>query len=426
LVPRGKITETFLADSTAMHFPQILRRNAALCAAALMLGLYGWAMLATTAAGHDGAIGPAANALGADWVIWQSAARAFFTHDLKHIYDQFWITRTVNAEYAGWLSSPLPYPVFPYPPVTLLLVVPFAGLPMPLSMLAFELVSFAGLALALKRLAPDRAMTLFFLCGAILCPAASNNVLAGQNGFLTAALICGGMAMLETRPGIAGALFGLMIVKPQFFPLLPVALIAARQGRALAATAAMALSLVLVSAAVLGRDVWIDWLATFLHPQTGSGINGNAWGHMWDESVSTCVTLLGGPQWLATTAQAAAAFIALAAVWRAFRSNLGMPARLGVLLCAVLLASPHLSPYDMELLAVAGMLYVSRLPQDARPMLLLLPLAAWIAPLCNPPRANPLGFATPLILIGLMVALFGGFRPKTVSSGACEAFPKPV
>ena len=80
--------------------------------------------------------------------------------------------------------------------------------------------------------------------------------------------------------------------------------------------------------------------------------------------------------------------------------------RLAILLCATLLASPHVSNYDLLLLAVAALLYVRTLPQASRPLALILPLLAWIAPLYNPPRLTPAGLITPLVLMGLIWLLF--------------------
>jgi alpha-1,2-mannosyltransferase len=396
--------------------PTLLRRHAPLFAAALLFGLYGWAMVAATATCHDGAIGPAFNAVGADWVIWQTAAGAIFHHGLAHIYDQLWITQTVNHDYAAWLSAPEPYPVFPYPPVMLLLVVPFALLPMPLSMLLFELLSFAALAWALRKLAGEKVAWLFLVIGVALSPAAANNIMAGQNAFLTAALLTGGFSLLSTRPATAGALLGLMLFKPQYFPLIAVALVALKSWRALGAMAATALLLSLTSAALFGLDIWRAWANTFLHPQAiPGGINGNDWGHLWDSSVATCLQMLGAPHWAQTGGQGLAALAAVALVWRAFRAELDLPARLAVLCCATLLASPHVSSYDMVLLALAGLIAVARLGATARPLVLLLPLAAYTAPLYNPPRASPLGEATPLLLL----ALAGWFL-------ASSRVPKPM
>ena len=386
--------------------PPVVRRYWPLAVVALLFGLYGWALVAATGMGHDGAIGPRFNALGADWVIFLAAARAFFTHDLAHIYNQLWITQATNSQFAHWLSTPLPFPLFPYPPVFLLLVLPFAGLPVGWSLLASQLAQFTALAWALRRFAPDKSY-LFFLIGALLAPAAANNVLAGSNAVLVAALIVGGAALLQDRPVLAGALLGVVIFKPQFFPLLPLALIAARQGRALTGIAASVIALCLPSAALFGPALWLDWINVYLHPQAVAGVNGTDWGHIWDESISTCMSLLGAPRWAGTAAQAAGLLVAVIAVWRTFRT--AHPQRLAVLLCACLLASPHVSNYDLELLAIAALLAVQAMPESSRPLALMLPLGAWIAPLYNPPRALPLGLVTPLVILALLAGLLGGF-----------------
>ena len=382
--------------------PPAIKRHWPLAAVAVLFGLYGWALVIATGTGHDGAIGPQFNALGADWVIFLAAARAVFSHDLSHIYDQAWITSATNGQFAHWLSSPLPFPLFPYPPVYLLLVVPFAALPVGWSLLLSQLAQFAALAWALRKIAPDKSR-LFFLAGAFLAPAASNNVVAGSNAVLVAALIVGGMALVGARPLLAGALIGVLVFKPQYAPLPFLALLAAGEGRALAAAIVSAAALCLLSALLFGPSLWLDWFNVYLHPQTVAGMNATDWGHMWDESVSTCVSLLGAPHGLATAAQILAAAMAVVVTWHAFRS--GNPQRLAILCCAVLLASPHLSNYDLILLALAALLQVAAMSRDARPLALMLPLACYIAPVFNPPRVMALGLITPLLLLGLMLVL---------------------
>jgi hypothetical protein len=376
----------------------------------VLFGLYGWALVVATGTGHDGTIGPRFNALGADWVIFLAAARAVFSRDLSHIYDQAWITQATNSQFAHWLSAPLPFPLFPYPPVYLLLVVPFAPLTVGWSLLLSQLAQFAALAWALRKLAPGKSW-LFLLVGAFLAPAASNNVVAGSNAMLVAALIVGGMALVEARPLLAGALIGVLVFKPQYAPLPFLALLAAGQGRALAAAIASAAVLCLLSAVLFGPSLWLDWANVYLHPQTVAGVNATDWGHMWDESVSTCVNLLGAPPWLAVAAQIMAAAVAALFTWRAFRS--ANPQRLAILCCAMLLASPHLSNYDLILLALAALLQVQAMREEARPLALMLPLVCYIAPIFNPPRVMALGLITPLLLLGLMLMLH---RPAKASS----------
>ncbi len=398
--------------------PIFLKRQWPLVLVAVLAGLYGWAMLAATATGHDGAIGPRFNAPGADWVIFLAAARAFFTGNLSHIYDQAWITQAVNTGFAHWLSGPEPFPLFPYPPVFLMLVLPFAKLPVGWSLALSQLATFGVLALAVRRLAADRASYVFLVGALMLCPAASNTVLAGQNAFLSLALMAGGVLCLKDRPLLAGALLGLMIFKPQYFLLLPVALLAGRDRRALAGMAVAALLFVAASALLFGPGLWWDWVNVYLHPQHTMAVNATDWGHMWDESVSTCVTLLGAPGWLAKAVQGLAMLAAAGAVWRAFRRDLPAGIRLAILLPAALLASPHVSPYDLIFAALSGLILAARLGEEARPPLaMLLALMAWLAPLYNPPRANPVGFLTPLVLVGLIWALM---RPVPSGKGAGE------
>lgn len=386
--------------------PPVLRRHWPLAAAALLFGLYGWALVAATGSGHDGAIGPRFNALGADWVIFLAAGRAAFSGDLAHIYNQAWITAAVNMEFGHWLSAPLPAPLFPYPPVFLLLVAPFALLPVWLSLALSQLAQFAALAWALKRFAPNRSW-LFFAAGAVLAPAASNTVLAGSNAVLVAALIVGGVASLEKKPLLAGMLLGLVIFKPQFAPLLVVALVAGGYWRALGAATVTAILFVLASVIAFGPHLWLDWINVYLHPQLVGGINATDWGHMWDDSVSTCLSLLGLPHWLALLGQGLAMLFALVAVWRVFATR--HPAQLPVLLCAGLLASPHVSNYDLIGLAIAALALVRWLAPDTRPIMLMLPLAAYAAPVFNPPRAMMLGLVTPLILLAMIQVLGRAF-----------------
>ena len=71
----------------------------------------------------------------------------------------------------------------------------------------------------------------FGLVLAIAFPMVFNNVLIGQNGFLTAALIGGTLYLLPMRPILSGICLGLLSYKPQYGLLFPLVLIAASQWR---------------------------------------------------------------------------------------------------------------------------------------------------------------------------------------------------
>ena len=381
------------------------KQLAVLAVMTVPFGLYGWAMVIATGTGHDGAIGPHYNALGADWVIFYTAARAFFAGQIAHVYDQAWLTPHINSLFSQWLSSPLPSPAFHYPPSWLLLVLPFCIMPPVASYVGMLVASFTGLIAAIRR-AFGKDKFLFVVVSVLLCPATSNNVLAGQNGFLTCALLVGGFGLLAERPIFAGILLGLLSFKPQMAFLAPVALLAAREWRALGAAIVSGAVLALASMAVLGPDAWLSWINVILHPSHAMAQNGLEWGRLWDESVFTCATLLGATKPVANALQATAMMAGAAVTYWAFRRSHAAEFRLAIALAATVVAAPHVSPYDMLPLALAGALLAWRvLEEHGRPLALMLPAIVWLAPLLNPPRVVPVGLLTPVMIFGLIAAL---------------------
>ena len=108
--------------------------------------------------------------------------------------------------------------------------------------------------------------------GACVAPATGITLISGQTGYLSGALMIGGLRLLPTRPALAGVLFGLLAYKPQLGVLVPVALVAIGGWRAIAAAAATLLAGVAASSLVYGFSLWGLWLhsmveyATRFHP----------------------------------------------------------------------------------------------------------------------------------------------------------------
>jgi hypothetical protein len=117
---------------------------------------------------------------------------------------------------------------FPYPPFFLLLVIPFGLLPFGAAMAAWSTATFIPYLIAARRMFPRSGLL------AAAFPPVLVNASIGQNGFLTAAVLIGGTLLLATRPLAAGLLLGCLVLKPQLGLLLPIALLAARQWRAIA------------------------------------------------------------------------------------------------------------------------------------------------------------------------------------------------
>jgi alpha-1,2-mannosyltransferase len=385
-------------------------------AACVLFGLYGWAIFITTF-GHDGMIGPRYNAPAADWMVFYSATQAWLGGDLSLIFDGQRLTDYQNAAFAGWLSGPIPFAPWIYPPHFLLLVLPFGLLPFAWSYAAFMAASLAALigAVCWHFEPGKRRLQVISL---LLCPATSVTLLTGQNAFLSGALLVGGFTALNRYPLLAGAMLGALSFKPSLWLMVPVALFAARQWRALAATVFSAGVLALASLAVFGFEPWRQWLEMMLSPSADYRHWLDA-GRSWGVSVYACATRLGAPAIAANLVQLGATLSAAAAVFSAFRQPLPPGRRLAVLLAAAILAAPHVSNYDLVLLAVAAGLLFRRAVEEPLPVVEAIVLcAAWLLPLINPPRAMPLGVATPLVVALIIASAMKSARARAASLAA--------
>ncbi|WP_155804598.1 glycosyltransferase family 87 protein, partial [Magnetospirillum fulvum] len=94
----------------------------------------------------------------------------------------------------------------------------------------------------------------------LAAPSTMVTMAAGQTGFLTAALLGGGLGLLRTHPVAAGVCLGLVTIKPHLALLAGVALLAARAWRAILAAALTFATLAGLSAAAFGPELWLDWV----------------------------------------------------------------------------------------------------------------------------------------------------------------------
>jgi hypothetical protein len=150
---------------------------------------------------------------------------------------------------------------------------------------------------------------------ALAFPAVFVNLGHGHNGFLTAALIGGALAVLDRRPVLAGVLFGLLAYKPQFGLLVPLALLAAGQWRSFAAACATVVALLIATTLAFGLPVWEAFLGS-LHFTRTVVLEAGETGWHKIQSVFALVRMWGGPIALAYTVQSTATIaLAVAVVW---------------------------------------------------------------------------------------------------------------
>jgi alpha-1,2-mannosyltransferase len=340
-----------------------------------------------------------------DWMVFYTAARAYFEGNLNLIVDGERFTALLNARFADWLSSPLTLHPWINPPLFLLLILPFALLPFGLSYALFQLSSLALLLGALPIYAKDRERWYLFAGAVILCPAAALTVGTGQSSFLTGALFLAGFGLRFTRPILAGLLLGLLAYKPQFGLMIPIALLAVRQWRVLAGAAIAGSGLVLASVALFGVEPWRDWI-TFATGSNELYQNWVATSRLMGQSVYACAVMLGAPAALATIAQSVAAIFAACSVYWCYRRPMREELRLAVLLVATLLAAPHVSWSDELLAAIAATLLLGVALDDGfrqgdAPMIVLV----WLSAFVSPHNVFAIGRLIPLLLCCFIVWL---------------------
>ncbi|HEX4407666.1 MAG TPA: glycosyltransferase family 87 protein [Xanthobacteraceae bacterium] len=274
------------------------------------------------AAGQLARDGKAASAY--DWPTHKEAEVEAIGHDFENYY--------------GWH----------YPPTFLFVAVVLAGLPYLAAMLVSLGASFAAYAAALGTILDRR--TGFFV--AIGFPAALWNITAGQNGFLTAALIGGTLGLLEKRPALAGICLGLLTYKPQFGLLFPLVLIADRRWLTIIVAAAVAAALGALSWLVFGTASWqafVHWMPITSRVVLDEG--GADWSRL--QSLFGFVRAHGGSETLAWVIQGfGSVTVALGVVWLWWR-RAAFDLKAAALAAATLFVTPYLYMYDVVVLGVA-------------------------------------------------------------------------
>jgi hypothetical protein len=226
-------------------------------------------------------------------------------------------------------------------------------------------------------------------------PAALMNAAIGQNGLLTTGIFAFGASIVARQPYLGGAVLGLLVIKPQLGVLLPVALLADRNWRGIAAAAVSSLLLLAAAALVFGLDSYRGFLA-ITGDYTGY-MAGSRWN--WGElaSLFAFVRFFGVPEAVALAIQGVAALAAAAITWRSWSTK--AEERVAVLAAATLLVPPYLFTYDSLLLVLplAFLLRDGRHPWRVAILWLLL-LAPILAYLDLYPGPNTIPIAAMLSL----------------------------
>src|ERR1700761_6556154 len=146
------------------------------------------------------------------WLALHEQARGVYDFDAFHLFE------------VSVVGSHLDSYHYSSPPVLLVMTAPLALVPYVPALGVWLVATWYAFYRALKAVSGTGVLLL-----SLATPALFVNAVGGQNGALTAALLCGGLALLDRRPVVSGLLFGCLVYKPHLALILPFALVAGRR-----------------------------------------------------------------------------------------------------------------------------------------------------------------------------------------------------
>ena len=309
---------------------------------------------------------------------------------------------------------------YSYSPVLLLLTLPLALIPYVPALGLWLVATWYGFYRALKLAGSDGVLLL-----SLAAPALFINAVGGQNGALTAALLGGGLVLVDRRPFVAGILFGLLAYKPQLGLMLPLALIAGRRWSTVGAAGATVIVLVSASAMAFGVDRWVEYAHNLALLRTviledGTGV--------WHRMISVFVWArrLGFGVGAAYGLQAASAIAAAVFVVRSWLRHDPANIRNALVILGTCLATPYLQDYDLVMGAfVVVWLRGAEANAPIPPLWMAVAMAMiLLLPMLEAPLAKFTGvafgplFIVPVFVLVARLSEHRRFRPGLLPAGS--------
>jgi Glycosyltransferase family 87 len=290
--------------------------------------------------------GPAANGPGSvpDFIIFWTGAKLAAQGLAAQAYD----ATAYRAFVQGLLGPLADIKIYTYPPIAMLLSWPLALVPYGPAFVTWSLLGIVLCAAGLAVLTGWRAAML----AVVATPAAILDAIAGQNGHFTAALLGGGLVLLDRQPVLAGILFGLLSYKPQIGLLLPFALAAGGRWRVIAAAALTVGILLTASILLLGGESWAGYRSQTETWRMLMQVAGPFWQRT--QTVFFAFHNAGASVTFAYVVQAISTILAGIATVLVWRSPSSHGIKAAVLLVATFLTTPYAWDYDMVVLIFAA------------------------------------------------------------------------
>ena len=385
-----------LAKAAAWLTPNRLRAHGLLLALSLW-SVYIWNMAT------PGLLDRAGNLKGTDFLHFYTLGSLALAHrgaDLYNMKAQSALAAQRVPAAAGIHYLPL------YPPQVSILFAPFSRLSYPWALICWLTLSsliYALCGYALWRACPNlRQYRFTVLILALAFPAFWHLIAWGQTSALAlASFTLAFFALRAQRQFLAGLAFGCLIFKPQLGVAAAVIFVDVRRWRVIAGALLSASVQLAVAWMYYGPDSLRTWIQTLsrlpsllrlLEPKLYQ-----------THCLRTFWTMLVRWPHLALALYIVTALLVLALAARCWQSALSLPLRFSALLLATVLVAPHLTVYDLVILAPAFLLlsnWIAIESGDATtPQLKLLLYLAYALPLLGPlARWTHLQLTVPVML----------------------------
>lgn len=331
--------------------------------------------------------------LGTDFLSFWSAGKLLLVGSSPYdVAAHIAMQRTVHVSQTGYLG-------YFYPPVFALWCLPLGLMGYFTALLVWVVAGLGAYGWAIRRWLPGLSRRWAGIAVAA-SPAVLLGVAHGQTALLVAALLGGGLWLVASGHKVAGGiLLGLAIIKPQFGLLVPVVLLAGREGRAICAAVLTAAVSALIATLAFGIDEWPGWLAA--SSAASDALAGGLVGHAKMQSLFAGLRLLGAGTAPAFAVQAIAALGCGGVLFMAVRRTGLTREAAAATLAGSVLATPFVLDYDLVILGFPiALLATAAAPRDWERIVCLLAFAA-------PAVARLLGTRLGLpIMPPLVLALF--------------------
>jgi len=298
-----------------------------------------------------------------------------------------------------------------YPPLFLAVVMVPATLPYVPAFIVWCLVTLGLYAATVASIA-HRRVAFIVACAAPWVPI---ELILGQNGFLSAAIIGLALLQLERRPALSGLVLGLLSFKPQLAILFPFALAAGGYWRAFG-WAALGLCLWNgLAAALFGFESYV----AFVHAMSIAADNHlvhSTPGWYKLQSPYGLARALGASSSFAWCLQIAASLSAALGVTICWQNKaISFEIKAALLICALMIATPYLLHYDIPIIGAGAAFLFRDRPFDKFE---LVAMGAAIPLLFAP--ALPGLSVLPIALLAALVLLIVALRRLRASRGSIQ------